>query len=381
MACVNSCNKSAIVIVQDNEGFYRPQINTDICVNCGLCVKACPVINPPKETYKPSTVYAAWHLNECVRNESSSGGAFSALAETILEQGGIVCGAAYVDGITIQHCIIEQKEDLYKLRLSKYAQSQIGLVFKEIKRELINGRKVLFCGTPCQAAGIRKYLVKDYENLVICDFICHGTPSIKMLQKWVQWIEKRYGEITHLNFRSKIKGWYDALRVATLKNGKKVVMRGKNDAYWVGFSSNNNLQESCYNCQFVGIERNSDITIADFWGIGKQIPFGNIDEIEKGISCIIINSSKGNNIVEESKNKMATLERTIEEVLQGNQTMLKPCKRPDSRNSIYADIESLNYEEFRQKYLSPSRKMKLVKIWREYVPSSIVKRIRTRDQK
>ena len=119
MACVNSCNKDAISIVQDNEGFYRPRINTDICVNCGLCTKACPIINPDKQTNKPSTVYAAWHLNECVRNESSSGGAFSALAEIILEQGGIVCGAAYIDGIKIQHCIIEQKEDLHKLRISR----------------------------------------------------------------------------------------------------------------------------------------------------------------------------------------------------------------------------------------------------------------------
>ncbi len=381
MACVNSCNKGAISIIQDKEGFYRPLINTDNCVNCGLCAKTCPVINPSKQAYKPSKIYAAWHLNGNVRNESSSGGAFSALAESIIEQGGIVCGAAYINGINIQHCIIEQKEELHKLRLSKYAQSQIGLIFKEIKRELANGRKVLFCGTPCQAAGLRKYIVKDYENLIICDFICHGTPSIKMLQTWVQWIERRYGAVKHINFRSKIKGWYDALRVATLKNGQKVVMRGKNDAYWVGFSNNNNLQESCYNCQFVGIERNSDVTIADFWGIGKQIPFGNKDEIEKGISCIIINTSKGNDIVEKSKDKMVIIERTIEEVLRGNQTMLKPCKRPNSRDSIYKDIDNLKYEEFRQKYLSPSRKMKLVKIWREYVPSSIVKRIRTRDQK
>ena len=381
MACANSCNRNAISIIQDSEGFYRPLVNNDQCVECGLCEKNCPVITPSSITHHPLKVYAAWHLDEEVRMNSSSGGAFSAMAESVIEEGGVVVGASYTDGIKIQHCIVERKEDLGKLRLSKYAQSEIGLVFKEIKDKLKQGRKVLFCGTPCQAAALKKMLVKDHEQLIVCDFICHGTPSIKMLQKWTHWIEQKYGSVAHINFRSKIKGWYDALRVITLRNGKKVILRGRKDAYWIGFNSNNSMQESCYNCKFVGIQRHSDITIADFWGVGKQISFGHKDEIEKGISCIIANTDKGIDLVKVSSNKMFLAERTLDEVFVGNQSMLKPCKRPASRDTIYADVDKLSYEDFRLKYLNPSFKNKLVKLWREYVPFFIIKPIRIRKQK
>ncbi len=382
MACANSCNKNAISIVQNSEGFYRPVIDEKTCVACGLCLKVCPILTPSNEYNSPIKVFAGWHLDSEIRMNSSSGGIFSAMAESVLEQGGIVVGASYNNNMKIEHCAVETKEQLNKLRLSKYAQSEIGFIYKDIKEALKEGRRVLFCGTPCQVAGLRKFLVKDYEHLILCDFICHGVPSIKMLHKYLEWLEHRYGEIKHINFRDKRKGWYDALRVVTLKNSKKVVMRGKKDAYWVGFNNNNNnMQESCYKCKFVGLKRNSDITIADYWGVGKKIPFGYKDDIERGVSCIIANSRKGLKILTESENKIKLIERNLEEVLEGNQTMLRPCARPASRNTIYSDVDKLCYEDFRQKYLDPPFKNKLIKLWREYLPYFIIKYVRTKNQK
>lgn len=381
MACVNSCNKDAISIKRNGEGFYRPIINLEKCVNCGLCEKSCPIINPIKNLYKPIQIFASWNKNSEIRRNSSSGGVFSAFAETILEEGGIVVGATYSDKLKVSHYVIERKSELYKLRLSKYVQSEIGLVFRKIKEVLRTNRKVLFCGTPCQAAGLRSYLRKDYDNIIICDFICHGVPSPIMLEKYLLWLTNKYGKISYLNFRDKRKGWYDALRVITIKNGMTKIMRGKYDAYWVGFNNNNNLQESCYQCKFVGLQRTSDITIADYWGIGKKIPFGNINEIEKGVSSIIINTQKGRNLVDLSMEKLILFERTIEEVVKGNQTILKSCQRPFTRDYFYKELDQMEFKYFIKKYLTPSFKGKLIKIFREYFPYSIVKMIRLKSQK
>lgn len=382
MACANSCNKDAISIVRNDEGFYRPSINSENCIGCGKCVLSCPIITPIKNVHKPIKVYAAWNKDAEIRKNSSSGGAFSALAETILEEGGAVVGAAYSDKMNVFHYVIETKSDLHKLRLSKYVQSDIGLVYREIKKYCKIGRKVLFCGTPCQSAGLRAYLNKEYTNVIICDFICHGVPSPIMLENYLTWLSKYYGKISYINFRDKRKGWYDALRVLTLNNGKQKILRGKFDSYWVGFNNkNNNIQESCYNCKFVGFDRTSDITIADYWGIGKNIPFGNIDEIEKGISSIIINTDNGYSLVQSASEKMQMFERTIDEVVQGNKTILHSCKRPTCRNYIYSDIRTMKYDDLIIKYLTPSFKGKMIKIFREYFPLSIIRAVRLRTQK
>lgn len=178
-ACTSVCEQKALNLIPGKEGFYRPLVDTDKCISCGLCEKVCPVLNSVKTVVTSATplVYAAWNKDEKVRAESSSGGVFSALAETVLEMGGIVCGAAYANDMSVSHIRIEKKSDLSKLRLSKYVQSYIGDAFREVKEYAKQGKTVLFCGTPCQAAGLRNFLRKDYPNIICCDFICHGVPS------------------------------------------------------------------------------------------------------------------------------------------------------------------------------------------------------------
>lgn len=380
MACANACGKQAITININKEGFYRPQICSDLCVSCMHCENICPILHPVTSSHSIGQVYAAWHKDTKIRKESSSGGAFSAFAETIIEQDGIVVGAAYTDNLKVQHICITDKENLVRLRLSKYVQSEIGFVHQSIRKYLKQGKRVLFCGTPCQVAGIKALFPKE-EQLICMDFICHGVPSPMMLQHYIEWLTPQIGEIIHINFRGKNKGWYDALRSVTLKNGKKVLLKGKKDAFWVGFNNNNNMQPICYQCRFVGMNRLADITIADFWGIGKQVPFGHKDEIEKGVSMVLANNKHGLKFVEESKNKMTLIPRTLNEVFLRNQTILTPCKYPQNRSTFYSDLKRLSFDEMIVRYLTPNNKTKLVKLWREYLPASLITMIRMHNQK
>jgi len=382
MACVNACNKSALSISKNAEGFYRPSLDINKCVLCGLCEKICPILFPPARQKKEDIkVYACWHKDDEIRRNSSSGGAFTALAETILERGGVVVGATYTEDMHIEHMAIEHAEDLGKLRLSKYAQSNIGGLFVKVRDELKNGREVLFVGTACQAAGLKGFLRKDYENLTCADIICHGVPSNELLQAYLKWIEPKTGKAVRINFRDKRKGWYDNLRVITNTHGKETLMKGDNDAYWVALIRNNCLQESCYRCKTQGFPRCSDITLADFWRIGHQVRFAHKDEIEKGVSMIIVNNPRSQELVDAASGKMYIEERTIEESIAGNQTGIHSSIRPASRDTFYKDLQAMPFEQFRLRYMKPSLKEVLVKLFRERLPFTIIKFIRLKKQK
>lgn len=381
-ACSNACGFHAVAMEPDpTEGFYRPTVDRERCIGCMRCVKACPVLSPLQAHPESDAVYAAWHRDAEIRRNSSSGGAFSALAQAVLDEGGAVIGAAYAEGLHLRHVVITEPKDLPRLRASKYMQSETGTVFRQALRLLQEGRKVLFCGTPCQAAGLRAFLgAKAYGNLILVDFICHGVPSPLFFRSYLKWLSERYGTLADFRFRDKTRGWYDSLRVA--KAEKSSIMKGKDDCYWVAFNNNdNNLQEICYNCKFLGTKRNADITISDFWGIGRRIPFGHKQEIEKGISMVMVNTPAGADIFERAKRYLSYERRTLEEVVPGNQAMIHSSARPDSRGRFYVDLGAMTFDDFLDKYLIPDRKTRLVKIFREYMPTPLVAFIRTMRQK
>lgn len=382
MACANACPVDAIQIVQNEEGFYRPMIISDKCIKCLKCEHACPVIESPDSHEEAEYVHAAWHKDDEIRRQSTSGGAFSALAETVIENGGVVAGVTFTRKTHVSHIIVENIPDLSRLRLSKYVQSDINFILREVKRHLDEGKEVLFSGTPCQVSGLRNFLNKEYHNLITCDFICHGVPSPALFDKYVNWLNKKYkGDITAINFRDKRKGWYDCLRVISLSGKPDRILKGLADSYWISYNNKNNLQKSCYSCRFLGEKRNSDITIADFWGVGKIFPFGHKKEISNGISMIMANTPTGKDLVFRSSGKMILIQRHVGEVIISNQSILHSSKMPDSRHDFYKDLHIMDYDVFRKKYIKPDFKTILVKCMRENFPSWFTKTIRLINQK
>lgn len=383
MACVNVCAHGALTFTKDDEGFYRPLLNADKCVKCGLCEKTCPIITPVKrQNERDLKVYAAWHKDEAIRAKSTSGGAFSALASVVLGKGGVVYGASYTDDLTIKHIEVSDDAGLDKLRLSKYAQSHIGDIFQQVKKRLFEGCWVMFVGTPCQVAGLKNYLHKDYDNLILVDFYCHGVPSIDLFQQYAKWLEAKHGKIQNFVFRDKRKGWYDSLRVIEKANGNHHILRGNDDAYWESFNHyDNSMQECCYACKVQGLPRISDITIADFWRIGQHVPFAHIDEIEKGVSSVAVNNPRLLSFIQEAEAFMCIEPRTIEESIKGNPASVKSSIRPKDRDTLYKDLRVMSFDDLRCKYMTTTWKQKSVKIFREYLPYPIIKYVRLRKQK
>lgn len=374
-ACENICPNGSLSMVAGKDGFFFPTINKDTCIHCLACETTCPVINPVdlSGNKKEPTILACWNINDKVRRQSSSGGAFSALASAILAEEGIVVGASYDDQMQVVHRACSSLDDLDSLRGSKYVQSYIGDVYKLIRTYLSGGKRVLFVGTPCQNAGIRKFLKKEYPNFFCCDFICHGTPSPLLFKKYLEWIEKSTGiKITSFNFRSKKSGWYDAVRV--VNNDK--MMKGKYDAYFFGFNRNYSLRESCYNCPEVGLPRRGDITISDFWGIGMEYRFDKVDEIKNGISLLMLNNTKGESLFEMAKPFLEYRKGHFDEALNHNIPMIEPSPRPKERDLFYQDMESCDFEILRRKYLNIKGKAKLVAFARENSPRFLITSLR-----
>lgn len=369
-ACANVCPKEAITMTNMGEGFLQPVVDRGKCVQCLTCEQTCPVLKVlPNENRKEPMAYACWNKDKEVRRESSSGGAFSALATVILKEGGYVVGAAYDERMQVHQRMIHSLEELPLLRGSKYVQSNAGNIYRQVRQKLQEGAKVLFVGTPCQVAGLRSYLKREYPNLYCCDFICHGTPSPLLFQKYIQWIEQEKKlKVYAFNFRDKHSGWYDALRTV---NGQ-TYMKGKHDAYFYGFNLNITLRESCYHCPAIGLPRKGDITIADYWGIGMVYRFDLPKEIPNGISLLVANNSKGDELLKKAENYLEWQKGAFDEALRRNQPMVTPPYRPSARDTFYEDMIMMEFEQLRQKYFHMPLKAKAVAWLRENAPRGCV---------
>lgn len=370
MACINACSHNAISIIRDEEGFFYPQIEQDKCINCGLCKKKCPIINTPI-TAQPLKIYSGWSKDENIRLSSSSGGAFSMLAIPILEEGGVVFGASINCEIQVEHIYIETIEDLKKLQGSKYVQSYIGNCYKNVQKFLDNNRKVLFSGTPCQIAGLKNFLKKDYDNLITVDLICHGVPSPLVFEKWKKWLKSKYNlsHITSINFRDKQKSWifYNMKVEGKDLQGNNFQYYGKyyNDAWIRGFLRNYFIRPSCYQCHFTSINRVSDFTIADWWGY-KPTPHEKNDYEKKGVSLIFCNTEKSKiYFIKECTSTMFLRERTKEEAYNTNPSLKQPFTAPISRLEFWEDYKILTFEELINKYMNPEKKIPIT-AWIRY---------------
>ena len=353
-ACGDVCPKDSITFKTDIEGFWYPEVNMETCIDCHLCEKICPIINITdlkKNDYpKPSHTIAAINRNMRIRWNSTSGGAYTALAETMLEKGGYVSGAIYNDGFTgIHNYVTNNPDDLEKLRSSKYLQSNAEGLFKQIKELLTKGENVLACGTPCQMAALRSFLRKDYDNLIIVDFICRGVNSPKVYRAYLDSLEKKYNsKVVYVKAKNKELGWRNLTRKVTFENGQSYYGIAMEDDFRRGYHTNVFCRPSCYNCKFKGFPRISDITIGDYWGIEKVDK--NLDN-NIGTSMILINSKRGKLFFEVVKDRLEYKETAFETILGGNIALTESIK-PSliNRESFFSDLDEKGFDFVVNKY-------------------------------
>lgn len=295
-ACMNACPKNAIRLVPNTQGFAHPLIHSTDCTGCKTCLRTCPVLHAgthPSPQKKPLAVYAGWNTDTSIRLASSSGGVFSALAMAVLEQGGTVYGAAMQEGLNVRHIRVNTPEGLSTLRGSKYIQSDAGLMYRSVKKDLKQGCPVLFSGTPCQISGLRQYLKQDSPLLLCVDIICHGVPSPKLFQEYIRLRENSQGsgQVTSVQFRDKRKGWKSFSMVCRFSHGEQPYAETLDrDLFMQGFLHNFCLRPSCYECPAHKERRYADITLGDFWGVNLHFP--ELDD-DQGTSVIFIHSAKG----------------------------------------------------------------------------------------
>lgn len=349
-ACEIICPKNCIEMTVDEEGFWYPIVDKDKCIDCGMCEKSCPILN--KASRKKSfdaKVYGAYSNNESIRINSSSGGMFSELAASVFEKNGAVFGCTMNDDFSFaKHIKVENVDDLPKLQGSKYLQSDTNITFEEVKNCLQNGQEVLYSGTPCQIAGLKSYLgkySKDY-NLVTVDIICHGVPSSNVWNCYKSALVKKFDStVEKISFRNKSNGWQNYSLLCEFENKKEYKKFAGDDLYLRGFVADYYLRPSCYDCQFKGDNIKSDITLADFWGIDKVNPKFNDD---KGVSLVVINSQKGQQIFDEIKDnkKITYFSENAEKGLEYNPSYYNSVKRKNMRKVFFKQFEKNGVEAF-----------------------------------
>ena len=332
-ACFNICSVEAITMEADDFGFLYPIINTEICVDCGLCKDICPV-NKPLFKQIASTAIAAFSLNSGDRASSTSGGAASVFSQNVLKNGGIVYGCSGENANEIQHIRVSESEDLYKLKGSKYVQSKMGNCLKDVLKDLQDNKKVLFTGTPCQIAGLKNFLQKDYENLLTVDLVCHGVPSQQLLTDSMKSYSINNSEdINSILFRKKGTSKKEQkFGIYLYDKSKKNIFSNEfpNENYISGFLFGLFFRESCYDCTYSSIERCSDLTIADFWGFQQSADFS-VNKHE-GLSLILPSTEKGRLFFDACKDDFQWTTRSVEEAENGNGQLQTPSSKNKNFN-------------------------------------------------
>lgn len=348
-ACVNACPKHSITMQSDAAGFCYPVVDSKLCVECGLCRNVCPVKQPAASSPKPIRAFGAVNRREEQRLDSSSGGVFSLLAEYILDQGGVVFGAAFSDDFkSVNHIAVQSGDDLDKLRGSKYLQSQIGNAYAETAAFLKQGRCVLFTGTPCQIGGLRAFLGRDYDQLYTQSIACHGVCSPMVWKQYAIFREKSAGApLSGVSFRKKTPSWKCYSLEMTFENGTKYVRRATEDEYLRCFLRDLTLRPSCFQCQFKGEQDKSDITLADFWGIGQVLP--KLDD-GKGTSLVLTRTEKGQYLLNACKVGMKVEAADYIEAIRENSAMVQSAKMPKKRSRFMEEIENQPVEIVLHRY-------------------------------
>lgn len=357
-ACADACPKGCITMVADSEGFVYPQIDKSKCVDCSACITACPI----KKFRKPnneSNAFACINKDEEIRRKSTSGGVFTPLAQEIVESGGVVIGASFDKDFQVVHTCVENADELYKFRSSKYVQSNTTGIYRKTKDLLLQGREVLFSGTPCQVYALKTYLKKDYNNLVTVDLFCHGVPSPKVWNKYLDFANPQNKKIESISFRDKRISWENYS--LTINYGDSETSKfWKDDAYARGFGFSVFNRPSCSVCRLKSFPRISDITLGDLWLIDRIFPEMND---KKGTSFVFVNTDKGRALFDSIKAELTYKEIDNQTLKNAYPVMGVPTKPHKNREQFFAQLENEQFDTLAKKCATVDRKHQY-KVWR-----------------
>ncbi len=342
--CEDICPVEAISFFPDECGFWYPKVDYQKCVKCQKCINTCPSLNSMKnENYNNPIVFAGWAKNKNIRLSSTSGGAYYVFAKDFLEKNGIIAGCVYSkDYKSAYHTLGFDESDLIKIMGSKYFQSNSSGIYKDIKIQLSEGKKVLFCGAPCQSAALYSF-VGNHPNLYTVDFICRGVNSPKAYRAYIEEQEKKANAtVSKVHLKDKRKGWQSLATYMQFSNGKEYYKYRYNDWWIKGYIQGNLfMREACHHCKYKNIPRVSDITIGDFWGIDGLSD----EDMFNGVSAIILNSCKGKELLNNVKDSLVLNRMSLDDVSNGNPCLLNIAKKGKNRDNFFKDLDEMPFSK------------------------------------
>lgn len=363
-ACANVCPVSAIHMKPDEEGFLYPIVNTELCVHCGICHRACPIENKPQRSQDTLTSWVLRTKSKNILEGSTSGGFVSPLFEWVLEQKGVICAATYDKNFQIVHTFVHWNSDsipesMAKIRGSKYVQSYLGNCYASIRNYLTQGRMVCFVGTTCQVNGLKAFLGNEYDNLICIDLVCHGTPSPKLWGKYLDYQRTTNGEIGAISFRHKTYGYHSGTMRIQFLNGKTYFGSSRVDLMLKSFFSEISSRPICYRCPFKELNRCSDFTIYDCWHASQLVP--GLKDDDQGYTNVIVQSPKGSSILEQIQEDYECYPVETDQAVKLDGVMVLHSATPHrKRDEFYKELDTTPLVDHIQKFIPITMKDRLI---------------------